>query len=288
MEQHDNNGMLYMTDGNLNKVISHYYHIYNTGDETVAKHLSPSLEIILVFNFGPAVLISFNNSSSPQELGQGCAVFGPLRKMLNYELPAGSDAVVVNFRLSGFYRLFKVPLNNFDGETVYNPRELTDKFSFDELWLELSNIADIKARLSIISGYVAHYIHKMDDAAQPLIDGEHYFHNPATNPVKAIASDANLTERTVQIRYQKYAGHSPKELLRFLRFKMVIERLTNTQEKMPDMFEVIAAYNYHDQSHLIKDFRHFLGTTPQQFIKDLKGKDFFTVGSGTKSPDIIK
>ncbi|MFP9098045.1 helix-turn-helix domain-containing protein [Flavobacterium sp. RHBU_24] len=287
MEQHDNNGMLYMIDGNLNKVISHYYHIYNTDGKTVAKQLSPSLELLLVFNFGTPVHISFNNGSAPHVLEKGCAVLGPLRQMLNYELKDGADAIVVNFKLSGFYRLFKVPLNNFDGQTVYDPAEITDKFSFDDLWTGLSNIADIKARLSIISEYLAHYIHEMDDAAQPLIDGEHYFYNPATHPVKAIASDANVSERTVQIRFQKYAGYSPKELLRFLRFKMVIGRLTNTDEATPDIFEIIDTFNYHDQSHLIKDFQHFLGTTPQQFIKDIKGKEFFTVGSGTKSPDII-
>ena len=288
MEQDDKNGMLYMIDGNLNEVISHYYHIYNPGSKTEVKHLSPSLEILLIFNFGTTVTISFNNASSNYELKKGCAVVGPLRKMLNYELKQGAEAIVVNFRLSGFYRLFKVPLNDFDGETVYDPGTLTDKFSFDPLWLELSNITDIKARLSIISEYIAHYIHEMDDAARPVIDGEHYFYNPATHPVKAIASDANLTERTVQIRFQKYAGYSPKELLRFLRFKMVLGRLLSSTEETPDMFEIITAFNYHDQSHLIKDFQHFLGTTPQQFLKDLKGKEFFTVGSGTKSPDVIE
>jgi len=286
MEYEDKNGMLYTVGGTLNDVISHYYHIFHTEGTPVAKHLSPSLEMLLIFNFGTPVSISFNNADAPHEFKKGCAVVGPLRKMLNYELTEGADAIVVNFRPSGFYRLFKVPLNNFDGQTVYAPGTLTDKFSFDDLWDELSNIADIKARLSIISGYVAHYINEMDDAARPLIDGEHYFYNPATHPVKAIASDANLTERTVQIRFQKYAGYSPKELLRFLRFKMVIARLTELGPQTPDMFEIITAYNYHDQSHLIKDFQHFLGTTPQQFIKDLKGREFFTVGSGTKNPDI--
>jgi len=287
MEYDDKNGMLYTVNGSLNEVISHYYHIYHTGDQTIAKHLSPSLEILLIFNFGTTVDISFNNGSFPHKIEKGCAVVGPLKKMLNYELKHGADAIVVNFKLSGFYRLFKVPLNTFDGQTVYAPSDLTDKFSFDDLWLELSNISDLRGRLSIISDYVAHYIHEMDDAAKPLIDGEHYFYNVATHPAKAIASDANLTERTVQIRFQKYAGYSPKELLRFLRFKMVIARLADTREKMPDMFEIIATYNYHDQSHLIKDFQYFLGTTPQQFIKYLKGKEFFTVGSGTSSPDMI-
>lgn len=288
MELEDKHGMLYRIDGKLNEVVGHYYHIYNTGNEPVAKHLSPSLEIMLVFNFGTPISISFNNAASSSEIQKGCAVIGPLRKMLNYELRPGADAIAVNFRLSGFYRLFKVPLNNFDGQTVYDPAQLTDKFSFEELWTSLSDMKELKARLSMISGYLVHYIHEMDDAAQPLIDGEHYFSNPATHPVKAIASDANLTERTVQIRFQKYAGYSPKELLRFLRFKMVIGRLTGSEDKTPDIFEIVTAFNYHDQSHLIKDFQHFLGTTPQQFLKDLKGKEFFTVGSGSTSPDSIK
>nr|WP_315221797.1 AraC family transcriptional regulator [uncultured Flavobacterium sp.] len=288
MQKDDKNGMLYLIDGSLNEVISHYYHIYNPDSQNVLKHLSPSLEILLVFNFGTNIQISFNNSTSPHEIKKGCAVIGPIRKMLNYELKEGADAIIVNFRLSGFYRLFKVPLNNFDGETVYDPDQITDQFSFNELFKTLLEMNDLKARLSIISSFIVHYIHEMDDAAQPLIDGEHYFYNPATHPVKAIASDANLTERTVQIRFQKYAGYSPKELLRFLRFKMVLGRLIDDKEKITDMFEIISAFNYHDQSHLIKDFQHFLGTTPQQFIKDLKGKEFFTVGSGTKNPDTFE
>ncbi|WP_228378026.1 helix-turn-helix domain-containing protein [Chryseobacterium luteum] len=171
---------------------------------------------------------------------------------------------------------------------IRQERRKTYRYSWHELYETLSEITDLKVRLTIIADYVAHYVREMDTAAQPLIDGEHYFYNPATHPVKAIASDAKLTERTVQIRFQKYAGYSPKELLRFLRFKMVIAQLINTQEKMPDMFEIVTAFNYHDQSHLIKDFQQFLGTTPQQFIKDLKGKEFFTVGSGPRSPDVIE
>ena len=288
MEQEDKNGMLYKVEGSLNAVISHFYHIYHNGGAPVIKHLSPSLEMLLLFNFGTSIPISFNKASSTQVIKNGCSVIGPLKQMLNYELNEGVDLIVVNFRLSGFYSLFNVPLNNFNGQTVYNPDELTGKYSWQELYETLYDITNIKARLTIISDYVAHYIHEMDNAAQPLIDGEHYFYNPAIHPVKAIASDANLTERTVQIRFQKYAGYSPKELLRFLRFKMVIARLITANEKMPDMFEIVAAFNYHDQSHLIKDFQQFLGTTPQQFIKDLKGKEFFTVGSGPRSPDIIE
>lgn len=108
---------------------------------------------------------------------------------------------------------------------------MSDRFSWQELNETLSSITDIRTRITIISDYVAHYIYEIEDALQPLIDGEHYFYNPATHPVKAIASDAKLTKRTIQILFQKYAGYSPKELLRFLRFKMVLGQLISSQEK---------------------------------------------------------
>jgi len=286
MEQ-DKNGMHYGVEGGLNEVISHFYHIYHTEGEPVIKHLSPSLEMLLVLNFGTDIAISFNNLPSAYKVQKGCAVLGPLRQMLNYELKPGADAIVVNFRLNGFYRLFEVPLNSFDGQSAYNPDKLTEGLPWQELWEELSKCTDIRARLSLLEGYLSQYINGMDDAAQVLVESEHFFDNPSTHPVKAIASAAGLTERTIQIRFQKYAGFSPKELLRFLRFKMVINRLLSNSEKSFDMIEIVTEFNFHDQSHLIKDFKHFLGKTPQQFLKDLKGKEFFLIGQEPENRDTI-
>ena len=137
---------------------------------------------------------------------------------------------------------------------------------------------NIEARLKVISNYVQMFMDENDDAVQPLLNGEHYFYDPLIQPVKAIAADAQLTERTIQLRFQKYTGYSPKELLRFLRFKEVIDRLMTTQHKEINLFEIVLDFGYHDQSHLIKDFQHFLGTTPQYFIKRLNDKEFCVAG----------
>jgi len=282
--ERDRNGMLYQVAGSLSEVISHYYHIFHLGGKAVTKHLSPSLEMLLVFNFGTAIPISFHNSAPAYELQKGCSVFGPLRQMLNYELREGADVIVVNFRFNGFYRLFQIPLNGFDGQTAYDPDELTDRFCWQELWTVLSMIPGIRARLSVLNDYLSHYINEGDAAAQSLVDYEHFFNNSGAHPVKAIASAAQVTERTIQIRFQKYAGYSPKELLRFLRFRMVVSKLLSSPEASFDMIEIVTAFNFYDQSHLIKDFQYFLGMTPQQFLKDLKGKEFFLIGSGPKDP----
>lgn len=285
IEQADSNGMLYPVRGNISEVISHYYHIYHHGTGKIIKHLSPSLEIMMIFNFGTPVLISFNNAIPEEEVGRGCVVIGPLRKMLNYELSTGAEAIVVNFKLNGFYRLFKVPLNYLAGETLYDPDKLAGRYKFSTLWKQVSLISDLQARIEMISSYVVHFVEENDVAVQPLLRGEHYFYESALQPVKAIAADSSLTQRTIQLRFRKYAGYSPKELIRFLRFKLVLDWLLTRDDQQVDIFEVILAFGYHDQSHLIKDFKYYLGTTPQPFLTQLKGKEFFVTGHGPKYKD---
>lgn len=38
--------------------------------------------------------------------------------------------------------------------------------------------------------------------------------------------------------------------------------------------KIIYQFGYHDQSHMIKDFQHYLGTTPKKFVEKLKDELF--------------
>ncbi|AMR32330.1 hypothetical protein A0256_13320 [Mucilaginibacter sp. PAMC 26640] len=55
-----------------------------------------------------------------------------------------------------------------------------------------------------------------------MIGNLNQFFNPCVDPVNAIAADTRLSERSIQLKFQKNTGYSVKELLRFLRFKEVI------------------------------------------------------------------
>ena len=65
----------------------------------------------------------------------------------------------------------------------------------------------------------------------------------------------------------KYVGYSPKELLRFLRFKQVVAYILQNKGKKTDWIEIANKFGYFDQSHLIKDFKHYTGASPKDFIK---------------------
>lgn len=71
MEQADQNGMLYRVEGTLTEVISHYYPVYDTGNYPVIKHLSPNLEIMMIFNLGTPIRISLGNTLRSRKLNPG-------------------------------------------------------------------------------------------------------------------------------------------------------------------------------------------------------------------------
>lgn len=262
----------------LSDIVKHFYVMQTTADELpVIHHLSPNYEMMLLFNFGSPVRISFAGELlGAMQVGK-VGVLGPLRKMLNYEMLPDADLLVVIFNLDGFYRLFQVPVDELDGEKLH-AHIITS--GYEELWQILSKTAIIEERIAILSDYIRTCMHDVEDAARPLLHGAEYFKDPLIQPAKAIAADAALTERSIQLRFKKYVGYSPKEMLRFLRFKQVINSIENNPGTEIDWYDLIHDFGYHDQSHLIKDFHHFLGTTPEIFIKQIAGKAFCTTGPG--------
>lgn len=273
-------GTHFEPDAPLNESIRHFYCIQTPSDSAAKiQHLAPGLEMMLIFNFGKPVRISFSDEMFGKEQVGRVAAIGPLRRMMNYEVLPGTDLIVTVFNPNGFYRLFQLPMDQFEDKLI-DPDKVLGISGFSLLWENLKNLPSLHERIQLLKDYASVFITESDHAATPLTEGIHYFHNPLTQPVRAIAYDSDLSERTIQLRFKKYLGYSPKELLRFIRFKRVINHIQSQENEKIDWHSLLEQFGYHDQSHLIKDFRLYLGTSPQKFIRDIAGKQFCVVKPG--------
>jgi AraC-like DNA-binding protein len=278
MEQTDINEALFLVEAPLEDVITSFYHMIVASDGApITRHVCPNLEMMLVFNFGIPVRISFHNNPLDTEVIGRSAVIGPLRQMLNYELLPGADALIVNFKFNGFQRLFGMPLTGLTGEGLAGAELLADDSRFDRLWKELAALPTSEQRVSYFKQAAIGLLKENDKVVQTVISKLAQFFDPCVDPVKAIAADTRLSERSIQLKFQKHTGYSVKELLRFLRFKEVIAYILARSNQKIAIFDLIARHDYHDQSHLIKDFQYFLGLAPQQFIKNLNNGSFCVV-----------
>lgn len=267
-------------DPRLNGVLSHFYMIETqAGHGRRTYHLSPNLEMMLVFNFGAPVFFSFGEARIGRRAVRATGVFGPLRRMLNYELAEGADLLVLNFTMNGFYRFFSVPMDDFDGDIVSDEVVSGHQERLEVMWHALAPLAP-HDRIEWLNDYLLANLLGNEPDALPLLDAAAGFHQLQVSPVKAIAREQGITERTVQGRFRKYVGYTSRELIRFLRFKEILRfLLAKRAEKPVDWAMLVEEHGYHDQSHLIKDFKYYTGMAPRKFLK-MNQADGFCMTNG--------
>ena len=262
-------GTFYEAPAALSSAIKHIYHIQGQVEEIT--HLAPNFDMLLVFSFGAPVPYSFAGDSVTGQVIEKMAVLGPLKQMLNYRLTADSDMLAVVFVLDGFYRLFRTS----PGETDGIPSAQSE--GLQELWQTLKGTPHTADRIMLLGEYLQSMLRGPEEGAIPLVNGLPYFDNPLVQPAKAIAQDSGVSERTVQTRFRKYTGYSTREVLRFIRFKQVLRRIRDlvaAGARDVDWMDMVHDFGYHDQSHLIKDFRFYMGLAPEHFMKEIRDNGF--------------
>ena len=273
--------LIYEVEPPLNEIIRHFFYMQNPIEgEPQAFNLLPNFEIMLIFNFGCPISATFNNDHHENHTLQRTLLISPLRRTLNYQLPAGSEAIVTVFSLNGFYRLFNIPIDELSARDLWDPELLLNQYAITAIYEKLCLLATFEEKIDAFSAYLTDLVNANTPAFEVLQESISYFNDTAIQPAKAIAQDIKVSERTVQQRFQKYLGYSPKEMLRYLRFKKMIDHVLSQGSSNIDLFELIEIHGYYDQSHLTKDFKHFMGTTPGKFFKDIAGKEFCQTKAG--------
>ena len=242
-------------------VFSHFYFAENLSDKTVVKTLFPSYQTILIFNFGTKALL--HSKQNMQIEIDKCLVLGTIKKAFDYSLPPQSKILVANFKDDAFYRFFG---NALLAENLpINPDELLNENCFTALWYELGKISNVNQQVNYILEFCKPYLRQRNTIAEQLTN----FKEQSLNPIKAIASDNNQSERNIQINHKKHFGYSAKEINRYQRFLKAVEYIETIASKASkeDWFTIINECGYYDQSQLINDFKHYINLSPTKYLK---------------------
>ena len=82
--------------------------------------------------------------------------------------------------------------------------------------------------------------------------------------IKEIYTDLNVSKSTLEQRFNKDIGLTPKEFCKIEKLNGFIQTYMNSEST--SLTELTYQCGYYDQSHLIKDFRYFLNMSPKEFF----------------------
>jgi AraC-like DNA-binding protein len=82
-------------------------------------------------------------------------------------------------------------------------------------------------------------------------------------PVGDLAVELGWSRRHLAAMFREQVGLPPKSVARLLRFESVLRRIDADAVRWADIAQ---DFGYCDQSHLNRDFRDLLGTTPTEYL----------------------
>ncbi|MGB9991601.1 DUF6597 domain-containing transcriptional factor [Massilia sp. SM-13] len=82
--------------------------------------------------------------------------------------------------------------------------------------------------------------------------------------VESLADELRVSRQHLAVQFREQVGLSPKLFARITRFRRAAEKARS--QHAVDWAALALDCGYFDQSHLIRDFRDFAATTPEQFL----------------------
>ncbi|MEQ9403060.1 MAG: helix-turn-helix domain-containing protein [Cyclobacteriaceae bacterium] len=89
-------------------------------------------------------------------------------------------------------------------------------------------------------------------------------HTSGTIKVREIYSSLNVSKSKLEQHFNREIGLSPKEFCKIEKINYFINSYEKNENQ--NLTELTYKCGYYDQSHLIKDFRYFLDTSPKKFF----------------------
>lgn len=100
--------------------------------------------------------------------------------------------------------------------------------------------------------------------------------------VSALAGELGVSRQTVKHKFDQHVGISPKAFGKLCRFQALLRRVASGRKA--DWPDLARKSGYYDQAHLIREFNHFTGFSPQKFLKNMeKSEDFFVFHNADQS-----
>jgi AraC-like DNA-binding protein len=260
---------LYHPNPALASFVAYYLVVTGAMDGPVRHTLSAKGAAALMFPFkapSDTYMYDFNGSCLPKKILDEPALVGPSSTHSKVFMSGELNFVVVVLQSTGVYHFLK--------ETVRSTTNYVNTFDNFGLFKPFSDLQD---RLWEVH-QPADAIHLIEQALYIYFNAHNrtFFANDFTHitqyvlgkegmlSVGDLRKKFNCSERYLENHFACQTGLSPKSFIRIARFRALM--CYALSHSGVSWMNLVAQFNYTDQSHLIKDFYHYTGDSPARYF----------------------
>lgn len=256
-------------------LIESIFHYKDFVPDHSIERVVPTGHVFIIFELDGFVRNTFDNDTlEPNGLYTDVWVAGMHRNHISISAHENSEMLVVQFKPYGGSAFFPNTMDSyveqiisaekvFGGEVVELRKDLAavtgsqEKFERVENWL--------------LQRYQGHQ--RPDDEFISFVE---LLQKEASGNLNDLVDRYSKSQKQLIDQFKRHLGLTPKYYHRIQRFNDILKKIKD-QNKV-SWAEVAYSCGFADQSHFIKEFRHFSGFNPSEFIKqsfDLGEANFF-------------
>jgi len=256
------NYQTYQPHSDLNALVKFYWTLEVPFDPRNKKQkLIPDGCIEMTFNFRDPIKKYI--SETEYVIHPNCMVMGQRTNSFYIEPTGEVESFAVCFYPFGFASFVREPLENLVDKEV----TLESLFGTAQAEKLEQNIFDAKSseeRIRIIEDFLFERLNEtviVDDLIAQTVST--LIKTNGSDSIRSIIQNDTAQRRKLERKFKKHIGISPKQLGRIIRLQTALRLILSQNQNLTSI-----AYesDYFDQSHFIKDFKEFIGSTPKQML----------------------
>lgn len=227
-------------------------------EETFTDKHIPDGYTSLVIHFGGKVHYFFKGEVLP--LPRFFLVV-PLHQSLDILVPPTCDTLVVSFHTTMFTRLFNLNLEQERDTPFVSAENIFSESEFQQI----SSLETHKQRIDFIEKWLSARVNFTDYAKDEIdqvfdeLVAEH-----GSCAIQSILQYKKIDPRTFRRKFLQRTGMNAKSLCRIARFHYLWSGFRI--RGINDIQTMIYEGGFYDQSHMINDFKNFIGESPKTFF----------------------
>ena len=190
------------------------------------------------------------------------AVAGLAKVVRRVRATENGGVILVLFREQGAARVFAAPLDQLHG-TIVALENLTSSSHVARLQEKLASAHNAMMRVAVVESFLRERLRGV--SFDPIVDAAVRAIHTRRGALRIapLARKLGISHDRLQKRFRCVVGASPKQLASIIRFRHVLA----IRRSDASFAQLAHSVGFCDQSHFIRDFRVFTGTSPADFFR---------------------
>ncbi len=225
----------------------------------------PTGHVFLIFELDNIVRSTYDNDTlKPNKTYRKVWVSGMHKNYISISAHQKSEMFVIQFKAYGAYPFFHNSIDKIN-EQIFHAEELFGN-EILELRKSLLKADNPQEKFKLVEGWLNK---RFDNEKQPkkaIINVINEFQKPSKGIFfNKLIEHYPFTQKHLIAQFKKYVGLTPKYFHRIMRFNEILAKIQ--QKENISWSQISYDYGFSDQPHFIKDFKHFSGFNPTEFIQ---------------------